>query len=160
MAKKDKPVDEKVFTIPLRRTWVKQTRVKRAPTSIRTVQAYVEKHTAASEVKLSAGVNEFVWQSGAKKPPGKVKVNVRLEEGVAFARLPEEKLPQKEGKVEAKKEETKAPEKKETEKKEQKTPEGKKPAEKKEEPRKEKKDLTPEQEAEQLWKEAEKEVKK
>jgi len=157
---KDK-ASEKVYTIPLRREWVKQSRIKRANKCISVIREYLEKHTKASEIKISAGVNEHVWFRGIKKPPGKIKVTVRLEEGVAFARLPEEKIPEKKKEKEEKKETVKKREepKKETSKEEAKK---EKP---KEEPKIEKaekpgKTLSKdEKEAEELWKEAEKKAK-
>lgn len=159
MAKK---ATERVYTIPLRKEWVKQSRIRRVPRTVRVIREFLKRHTKAEEVKLSTGLNEFLWLHGAKKPPGKVKVKVSVEEGKAFARLPEEekveKIAKKGKKEPAKEEPKKAEEKKEEAKKE--APEKEEKGERKEEKPKEEKELTPsEKEAEKIWKEAEEKVK-
>jgi len=153
---------ERVYTIPLRGEWVKRGRIHRAPRCVNVVKEFLERHSKAGEVKLSKGVNEFLWKGGAKKPPGKIKVRVELKDGVAFARLPGEKVETKEDKKGKKAKETKKDEKAETKEKQKGSAEVKK-EEKKEEVKKgkeEKKKPTPEEEAKQLWKEAEEKVKK
>jgi len=163
MAKK---ATERVYTIPLRREWVKQSRIKRVPRTVRVIREFLKRHTKAEEVKLSTGLNEFLWLHGTKKPPGKVKVKVSVEEGKAFARLPEEekveKIAKKGKKEVAKEEPKKAEEKKETSEEAKKEAPGKEEkGERKEEKPKEEKGLTPsEKEAEKIWKEAEEKVKK
>ena len=151
-------IDERVYTIPLRREWIKYPRGRRVNRSVNVVRSFIRKHTKAEDVKLSVGINEYLWMSGIQKPPGKVKVTVRLEEGKAFARLPEEKPPEPEKKTKKVKEKSpEAPEKKD----EKPTAAPKETPAKKEEiaAPKETKKQTAEEEAEQLWKEAEKKIK-
>ncbi|MBI4020781.1 MAG: hypothetical protein HY369_00910 [Candidatus Aenigmarchaeota archaeon] len=157
---------DRVYTIPLRASWVVHPRISRVNRSVNVIRAYLERHAKVDEVKLSAGINEYLWISGAKKPPGAIKVVVSVKEGIAHARLPEEKvaLPEKKGKTEkAAKDEAKAPaaamapattaapvkpatttEKKPATSTPPKPEKGKK--------------LTPEEEAAQLWKETEQKV--
>jgi len=82
---------ERIYTIPLRREWLKQTRVQRANRAVRAVQAFLIRHMKASEVKISPKLNELIWKSGAKKPPARVRVKARKDsKGVVTAQLPEE----------------------------------------------------------------------
>lgn len=67
---------ERVFTIPLRKEWLKEPRSKRSNRAMRTVREYVRKHTKAKAIKISKGVNEFMFSSGFKKSPGKIKIEV------------------------------------------------------------------------------------
>ena len=78
--------EEKVYIIPLRREWLKQTRVKRAPRAIRAIRAFLERHVKAKEVKVDPALNEIIWQRGAKKPPAKIKVKVEIKDDVATAK--------------------------------------------------------------------------
>ena len=163
---KEKKIEEKIYTIPLRREWVKQSRVRRANRSLNVIRGFVEKHTRAGETSLSSGVNELVWTRGAKKPPGKVKVSVRVEEGIAFARLPEEPLPQKEGEKSGDKKGEKQAEGKEKQERiepktqTEKTKENNQKKEVKEKSKEKVEELSPEEkEAQEIWKEAEKKTK-
>ncbi|MBL7160733.1 MAG: 60S ribosomal protein L31 [Candidatus Aenigmarchaeota archaeon] len=89
---------ERVYNIPLRGEWVKVARIRRAGKSMQIIKWFLEKNTKSQDIKLSKGINEFVWRGGVKKPPGAIKVAVSIKEGKVFARLPEEKGPDKEEK--------------------------------------------------------------
>lgn len=150
--------DERVLTVPLRQSWIKQARVRRVPHGMNVIRQFVEKHAKVEDVKLSSGINELMWIRGAKQAPGKIKIAVRVEEGVAFARLPDEKVPVKEGKKEKPAAPTDKPAA--TPAKEPATPAPAKEAAPKEEKKKPGKELSKEdKEAEQIWKEAEQKSK-
>jgi large subunit ribosomal protein L31e len=83
---------ERVYTIPLRSSWIKEPRVSRADRSIRTIRAYLKRHTKAENIKISKGINEFIFSRGVKKPPGKIKVEVSGDLSSLQARLPGEKI--------------------------------------------------------------------
>lgn len=104
-----KDISERVYTIPIRREWVKQRRIHRAPRAVNFVREFLIRHTKADDVKISQLVNEALWDHGVKKPPGKIKVKVEVKDNVAFARLPEEKVAEtkKDKKAKKKSEETK-----------------------------------------------------
>ena len=89
---------EKIFNISLRKEVKKQRRIQRTPKAVRYLKEYLLRHTKAEDVKISSGINELLWASGTKKPPGKIRVKVEIKEKTAFARLPEEKLLEKEAK--------------------------------------------------------------
>ena len=102
MAKeKAEKVDERMYTIPLRREWQVVPAKKRANRTVRGIRSFVTKHTKAEDVKVSSRLNQLVWKHGIKNPPASVKVKVSIKEGVATARLPEEIVIEK--KKEAKK---------------------------------------------------------
>jgi large subunit ribosomal protein L31e len=113
--KKSEVTLERVYNIPLRRVWVKVSRITRANRSVSEVRNFVKRHTKAKEVKVSQNVNSLIWASGIKKPPGMITVKVKVEAGIASVRLPDEitleeekkKFLEKKG---AKKEEVKAEE--------------------------------------------------
>lgn len=86
MAEKDR-----LYTIPLRREWLKSPRGKRANKATATIQKFLKKHLHASDVKISQMVNETIWIRGIEKPPAKIRVKTSIDaDGVVTARLPEE----------------------------------------------------------------------
>ena len=93
MAKDKKPefIAERVYTIPLRSAWVNTRRIARTNKSVSTVRRFIERHMHANTVKISAKVNEALWSSGAKKPPGKIRIKATLDvEGIASVKMPGE----------------------------------------------------------------------
>lgn len=83
-------VEEKFYTIPLRRAWIMAPR-KRAPRAMRIIRSFVEKHMKIGVQKteeeeseeekeerliISAELNEKIWARGIQKPPRKIKVRV------------------------------------------------------------------------------------
>ena len=92
-------VEEKFYTIPLRRAWISQ-RKRRAPRAIRIIRSFVEKHMKirseavgeeeAESLVISNEVNEKVWSRGIEKPPRKIRVRaVKDKEGVITVHLAE-----------------------------------------------------------------------
>ena len=92
-------VEEKFYTIPLRRAWISQ-RKKRAPRAMRIIRGFVEKHMKirseavgeeeAESLVISNEVNEKVWSRGIEKPPRKIRVRaVKDKEGVITVHLAE-----------------------------------------------------------------------
>jgi len=77
-----KIVEEREYTIPLRRAWI-APRWKRTPRAIRIVRAFIQRHMKAEKVVISPELNELIWARGIKKPPRRVRVKaVKDEEGV------------------------------------------------------------------------------
>ncbi len=98
---KVKVVEERVYTIPLRRAWL-SPRKRRAPRAMRLIKGFVQRHMklkpkAGEEVEEEVGkviidneVNEWVWRHGIEKPPRRIKVRVsKDEEGNVYVRLAE-----------------------------------------------------------------------
>lgn len=75
-------VEERIYTIPLRHTWVVTARGKRAPRAVRDVRDFVARHMKAEEVAVSNEVNAALWERGINKPPRKIKIRaVKDKEG-------------------------------------------------------------------------------
>jgi len=75
-------VEERIYTIPLRHTWVVTARGKRAPRAVRDVRDFVARHMKAEDVAVSNEVNNALWKRGINKPPRKMKVRaVKDKEG-------------------------------------------------------------------------------
>jgi len=82
---------ERLYVIPLRKEWLKVARRKRAKRAVTAIKLFLTKHMKAKDVKISQKLNEKVWFRGVQKPPAKIKVLAEKdEEGIVFARLPEE----------------------------------------------------------------------
>jgi large subunit ribosomal protein L31e len=132
---------ERIYTIPLRRKWLKEPRSKRSNRALRTVKDFIKRHTKAEEIKISRGVGDFIFSRGFKKPPATIKVEVKGDLTGVDVKIPGEVIVKKEekkkgiaglkerltGKGEEKEKPEKKEKKKETEKKEtgEKEPEGK-----------------------------------
>jgi large subunit ribosomal protein L31e len=81
---------ERLYTIPLRGEALKSPRVKRANRAVKTIQSFLQRHMKSDTVKVSQKVNEAVWLRGIHKPPQKIKLKARKEEGIVYAMLPDE----------------------------------------------------------------------
>ncbi|WP_456487780.1 50S ribosomal protein L31e [Candidatus Alkanophaga liquidiphilum] len=81
--------EERIYTIPLRREFLKAPRWRRSEKAVKAVREFLMRHTKADIVLLDNSVNERIWERGAQKPPHKIRVRVRLEDGVARATLVE-----------------------------------------------------------------------
>lgn len=82
-------VKERVYTVPLRKSWLKAPKWRRSKRAANYLKEFLSKHTDSEEVKLSRWINEIIWQHGGKNPPGKLKVKVTKEDEVWKADLAE-----------------------------------------------------------------------
>lgn len=78
--------NERIYTIPLRKA-KRKTRSKRANAAIRIIKEFLQRHMKVEEVKLDNKINEFVWERGIHKIPGRIKVKVVKKENMAEATL-------------------------------------------------------------------------
>jgi ribosomal protein L31E len=139
---KGAPTDERLFTVPLRKEWLKVPMNKRARRSAKTIKSHLSRHMKVPEtaIRISGELNKALWIRGAGKPPGKIRLKASFDAkaGLLHATLPDEKPPVKEekkGKDAATEEAGKAP----PVKGEAKTEEAPKEEPSKEEPAKEEK---------------------
>jgi large subunit ribosomal protein L31e len=77
---------EREYVIPLRANWKKVPRYKRANKAIKTIKEFLVRHMKVydrnlNKIKIDGYLNEFIWFRGIKKPPAKVRVIVKKEEG-------------------------------------------------------------------------------
>ncbi|MBU0953503.1 MAG: 60S ribosomal protein L31 [Nanoarchaeota archaeon] len=80
--------DTRVYTIPLRADWLKQSRNYRAPRAISFIRGFVQKHTHVQNVLLSERLNKEIWAHTVSRPPAKIKVSVKVVDDVAHVKLP------------------------------------------------------------------------
>ena len=141
--------NEREYTIPLRRSWNKVPRYKRANKAIKTIKEFLVRHMKIRDrdldkIKIDRYLNEYIWYKGIRKPPAKIKVKVTMEGDIVRAELAElgtkyefkksklerrsQKASESAGKKKSKKAEEKAPEKTEEEKAEEAKESGEKKA--------------------------------
>ena len=89
---KEKPVEfqERVYTIPLRKAWMKVPSGKRAGRTVNEIRRFLYRHMKVQEVKTSQKLNELLWKRGDGRPPASVKVKIGMEKDTIIARLPDE----------------------------------------------------------------------
>ncbi len=97
---------ERVYTIPLRKEYLKVPRWRRAEKSMKFIREFIARHmkTELDNVIVGNDVNEHVWQFGGKDVPTRIKVVVRKTDDKAEVHLFGYKWPEKEEKKEKKKE--------------------------------------------------------
>ena len=82
-------VEERIYTIPLRRAWV-STRKKRAPRAMRLVKSFIQRHMKPEALVVRNEVNERIWGRGIEKPPRRIRVRaVKDREGTVTLYLAE-----------------------------------------------------------------------
>lgn len=94
--KKDKL--EREYIIPLRRSWKRVARYKRANKAIKAIKEFLVRHMKIRDrdlkkIKLDKYLNEAVWFRGIRKPPIKIKVKAIKEGDIVRAELAE--IPEK-----------------------------------------------------------------
>ncbi|MFH0869346.1 MAG: 50S ribosomal protein L31e [archaeon] len=83
--------EEKLFTIPLRREFVRVPKWRRTKRAVDAVRAFVIRYAKAKEVRIGRWLNLELWGKGAKNPPSKVYVKITKDKDVArveLAKLP------------------------------------------------------------------------
>jgi large subunit ribosomal protein L31e len=88
--KEEDIVEERFYTIPLRRAWIMAPR-KRTPRAMRIIRSFIQKNMKVGVKKkeeeeseeekeerlvISTELNEKMWTRGIQKPPRKIKVRV------------------------------------------------------------------------------------
>lgn len=72
--------EEKTYVIPLRKEWLKVPIWNRTPKAVRAVKEFVKKHTKTEDVRIGKYLNQELWKRGNRKPPAKVRVQVKKVE--------------------------------------------------------------------------------
>lgn len=131
------------YIFNLRRGFLKSPRWRRSKKAIIVLKDLIRRHSKIENVRLGKWLNEFVWKHGGKNPPGKVKINIKVEKekeektkkewlvaraelaelpprAIRLAKLEEEKKVKKKEEVPKKLEEAEKKPKKVSEKKEEK----------------------------------------
>lgn len=83
-------VDERFYTIPLRRAWIAPVR-KRSPRAIKIIRQFMERHMKPDSLVINNDVNEEIWRRGIEKPPRRIRVRATKDrEGVVTVSLAKE----------------------------------------------------------------------
>ena len=127
MIYKSDAMDEKIYTINIRKAISKAPKWEKSKKSVAAVKNFLKRNMKGDEVKIGKSITEEIWKGGNQNPPKSIRIHAVLTEdedkgkivkaellGVPFPEEKEEKKKEKkkeEKKEEVKKEETK-PEKK------------------------------------------------
>jgi len=109
--------EEKIYTIPLRREFLKVPKYKRSKKAMTSLKEFLRKHLK-KEIKIGKYLSEEIFKKGFKNPPSRVKVRIEGDTAELIDAPREEKKEEKKGKIESLKEkvigkkEEKVPEKK------------------------------------------------
>ncbi|MBU2639720.1 MAG: 60S ribosomal protein L31 [Nanoarchaeota archaeon] len=112
-------VEEKIYTVPLRKGFLKVPRYDRSRKAKDVLKEFLKKHLK-KDVKIGKYLNLEIWKQGRQNPPSRVKIRIEESKDKIIAELinaPREKL--KEEKKEIKKKKSEVAEKQEEEKKEE-----------------------------------------
>jgi large subunit ribosomal protein L31e len=67
-------IDERIYTVPLRKAYWTGSRLRRANRSVRILKEFVERHMKPEELLIQPEVNEQIWARGMQKPPRRVRI--------------------------------------------------------------------------------------
>ena len=67
-------IDERIYTVPLRKAYWTGSRLKRANRSVRILRQFVERHMKPEEILIQPEVNEVIWGRGIQKPPRRIRI--------------------------------------------------------------------------------------
>jgi|SRR3989344_151681 len=77
--------EEKIYTVPLRREFLKVARYNRSKKAMKALKEFLKKHLK-EDVKIGRYLNERISKS-RKSPPGKIKIRLEGEKGKYKAEL-------------------------------------------------------------------------
>jgi large subunit ribosomal protein L31e len=67
-------IDERIYTVPLRKAYWTGSRLRRANRAVRILREFVERHMKPEEILIQPEVNEQIWARGMQKPPRRVRI--------------------------------------------------------------------------------------
>ena len=67
-------IDERIYTVPLRKAYWTGSRLRRANRSVRILREFVERHMKPEELLIQPEVNEQIWARGMQKPPRRLRI--------------------------------------------------------------------------------------
>jgi large subunit ribosomal protein L31e len=77
MVKANKPdLATRDYTIHLSKRIHKQQFKKRAPRAIKEIRKFAQKAMGTHDVRVDSRLNKFIWSSGIKNPPTRVRVRL------------------------------------------------------------------------------------
>jgi len=67
-------IDERIYTVPLRKAYWTGSRLRRANKSVRILKEFVERHMKPEELLIQPEVNEQIWARGIQSPPRRLRI--------------------------------------------------------------------------------------
>jgi large subunit ribosomal protein L31e len=67
-------IDERIYTVPLRRAYWTGSRLRRSNRAVRILRKFVERHMKPEEIVIQGEVNEQIWSRGIQKPPRRIRI--------------------------------------------------------------------------------------
>ena len=67
-------IDERIYTVPLRKAYWTGSRLRRANRAVRILQKFVTRHMKPEELLIQPEVNELIWSRGIQKPPRRIRI--------------------------------------------------------------------------------------
>ena len=67
-------IDERIYTVPLRKAYWTGSRLRRANRSVRILKEFVHRHMKPEELLIQQEVNEKIWERGIQKPPRRLRI--------------------------------------------------------------------------------------
>lgn len=64
------------YTIQLSKRIHKQQFKRRAPRAVKEIRKFAQKTMGTQDVRIDAGLNKYVWATGIKNPPTRVRVRL------------------------------------------------------------------------------------
>jgi large subunit ribosomal protein L31e len=79
---------ERVYNIPLRKTFLKVPRYKRTNKAITALRDFIIRHMKSEDIRIGKNLNQELWKNGIKNPPHHVKVTlIKEDSGLVKAEL-------------------------------------------------------------------------
>ncbi len=73
-------IDERIYTVPLRKAYWTGSRLRRANKSVRILKEFVERHMKPEELLIQPEVNEMIWKRGMQSPPRRIRIRATKNE--------------------------------------------------------------------------------
>ncbi|TFG32500.1 hypothetical protein EU528_03155 [Candidatus Thorarchaeota archaeon] len=67
-------IDERIYTVPLRKAYWTGSRLRRANRSVRILREFVQRHMKPEDLLIQPEVNDHIWSRGMQKPPRRVRI--------------------------------------------------------------------------------------
>jgi large subunit ribosomal protein L31e len=73
-APEEEIIDERIYTVPLRKAYWTGSRLRRSNRAVRILREFVERHMKPEELLIQPEVNERIWARGIQKPPRRIRI--------------------------------------------------------------------------------------
>jgi large subunit ribosomal protein L31e len=73
-APEEEIIDERIYTVPLRKAYWTGSRRRRSNRAVRILREFVERHMKPDELLIQPEVNERIWDRGIQKPPRRIRI--------------------------------------------------------------------------------------